>query len=190
MAQKKKGTAKKASSKPVRVQYEDEYDDEEDDKNFATTVKGVIAVMITFMCVVIVLMFTARSMFILQGNEYHEDVPTGIVTSTQPTVYEGGGTTAAEEDSSGKKKRTASPNAKDNDDGQGTTTSKLTGTTQYRCVSAVYLHPQPSADSENLLVIPQGAVVDVQKDENDWLYLDYNGTIGWAYGPGFFIVNQ
>lgn len=187
MAQKKKSTNKKPSTKPVRSQYEDEEDLE--DENFAGTVKGVIAVMLTFMVVVIVLMFTARSMFILQGNEYKEEIPTGQVTSTQPTVYEGGGTEPAEEDNSGKKKRTASPNAKDNDDG-ATTTTKLSGTTQYRCISAVYLHPEPSADSENLLVIPQGAVVEVQKNENDWLYLDYNGQVGWAYLVGFFTVNE
>ena len=72
MAQKKNSTKKKASPKPVRVHYEDEYD-EDDDKNFAVTVKGVIAVMLTFMLVVIVLMYTARSMFILEGNEYHEE---------------------------------------------------------------------------------------------------------------------
>ena len=60
---------------------------------------------------------------------------------------------------------------------------------KYRCISAVYLHPQPSAESENLLVIPQGAVVEVQKDEYGWDYLDYNGTIGWAYGT-FFTLNQ
>ena len=188
MAQKKNSKGKKPSSKPVRVQYEDEYDDEEDDKNFATTVKGVIAVMLTFMLVVIVLMFTARSMFVLEGNEYKEDIASGRVTSTQPTVYEGADTTVAQEDdASSKKKRTASPNAKDNDD--STTTTKLSGTTQYRCISAVYLHPQPSAESENLLVIPQGAVVDVQKDEYGWYYLDYNGTVGWAYGT-FFTINQ
>ena len=40
MAQKKNSTKKKASPKPVRVHYEDEYD-EDDDKNFAVTVKGV-----------------------------------------------------------------------------------------------------------------------------------------------------
>ena len=188
MAQKKKGSAKKKpSTKPVRVQYDDEYE-EDDEKDFATTVKGVIAVMITFMVVAIVLMFTARRMFVLQGNEYKEEIPTGIVTSTQPTVYEGKQTAPAEEeDDTGKKKRTASPNAKD-DDGN-TTTSKLSGTTQYRCVSAVYLHPQPSAESENTLVIPQGAVVDVQKEEGGWLYLDYNGTVGWAYGT-FFTINE
>lgn len=187
MAQKKKSTNKKPSAKPARSQYEGEEDLE--DENFAGTVKGVIAVMLTFMVVVIVLMFTARSMFILQGNEYKEEVPTGQVTSTQPTVYEGGGTEPAEEeDDSGKKKRTASPNAKDNEDG-ATTTTKLSGTTQYRCISAVYLHPEPSAESENLLVIPQGAVVEVQKDEYGWYYLDYNGQIGWAYGT-FFTINE
>lgn len=187
--QKKHSSGKRPSTKPVRVKYEDEYEEEDDDKDFAVTVKGVIAVMITFMVVAIVLMFTARRMFVLQGNEYKEEIPTGVVTSTQPTVYEGKNTTAAEEeDDTGKKKRTASPNAKDDDGGE--TTSKLTGTTQYRCVSAVYLHPQPSADSENLLVIPMGAVVEVQKNENDWLYLDYNGTVGWAYGPGFFTANE
>ena len=186
MAQKKKhsSSGRKPSPKPVRVQYEDDYDEEDDDKDFATTVKGVIAVMITFMVVAIVLMFTARRMFVLQGNEYKEEIPTGVVTSTQPTVYEGKETTLPEEeDDTGKKKRTASPNAKD-DDGQ--TTTKLTGTTQYKCATAYYLHPQPSSDSENLLVIPQGAVVEVQKEENGWLYMDYNGTVGWAYKDGFY----
>ena len=189
MAQKKKrSTSKKPSAKPVRVQYEDDYEEEDDDKDFASTVRGVIAVMITFMVVAIVLMFTARRMFVLQGNEYKEEIPTGVVTSTQPTVYDGGKQTVAseEEDDTGKKKRTASPNAKDDD---GKTTSKLSGTTQYRCISAVYLHPQPSAESENTLVIPQGAVVDVQKDEGGWYYLDYNGTVGWAYGT-FFTINE
>ena len=189
MAQKKKRSAsKKPSAKPVRVQYEDDYEEEDDDKDFASTVRGVIAVMITFMVVAIVLMFTARRMFVLQGNEYKEEIPTGVVTSTQPTVYDGGKQTVASEevDDTGKKKRTASPNAKDDD---GITTSKLSGTTQYRCISAVYLHPQPSAESENTLVIPQGAVVDVQKDEGGWYYLDYNGTVGWAYGT-FFTINE
>ena len=169
MAQKKKhsSSGRKPSPKPVRVQYEDDYDEEDDDKDFATTVKGVIAVMITFMVVAIVLMFTARRMFVLQGNEYKEDIPTGVVTSTH----------------TGKKKRNDYPNDKD-DDGQ--TTTKLTGTTQYKCATAYYLHPQPSSDSENLLVIPQGAVVEVQKEENGWLYMDYNGTVGWAYKDGFY----
>ncbi len=181
-------TPVKADTRAKRPDYDDEEYDEADDAQFATTVKGVIAVMVTFMVVMIVLMFTARSMFVLSGNEYKE-IESGKVTSTEPTVYEAENTTAAEEeDNSSKKKRTAGPNAQEKNN-ETTTTKKLEGTTQYRCISAVYLHPQPSAESENTLVIPQGAVVDVQKEEGGWYYLDYNGTVGWAYGT-FFTLNQ
>ncbi|MBR1749408.1 MAG: SH3 domain-containing protein [Ruminococcus sp.] len=181
-----KNSRQKPSTKAKRPVYDDDEYDEADDAKFATTVKGVIAVMITFMLVMIVLMFTARSMFVLSGNEV--ETIKGRVTSTEPTVYEAEETTAAEEDSGAKKKRTAGPNAKEKND-ETTGSTKLEGTTQYRCVSAVYLHPKPSAESENTLVIPQGAVVEVQKEENGWYYLDYNGTVGWAYGT-FFTINQ
>ena len=164
MADKKKKGSKKASSKPVRPVYEDEYIDE-DDNNFATTVKGVIAVMITLMLVIIVLMYTARSMFVLEGNEVETIL--GSVTSTVPTEYEAPETILNDDNATTKKKTTTTKAANGGGDGE-TTTTKLGDTTQYRCISAVYLHPEPSANSENLLVIPQGAVVEVQKDEYGW----------------------
>ena len=48
-------------------------------------------------------------------------------------------------------------------------------------ISAVYLHPEPTSASENLCVIPVGAECKVYKNENGWLYLDYNGQMGYAY---------
>lgn len=181
MADKKKNSSKKASTKPARADYDDY--EEDDDANFATTVKGVIAVMVTLMLVIIVLMYTARSMFVLEGNEVETIL--GSITSTMPTVYDSPEVPAENNEETKKATTTTKPA----NGGGETTTTKLGNTTQYRCTSAVYLHPEPSAESENLLVIPLGAVVEVQKEEYGWYYLDYNGTIGWAYGS-FFTINQ
>ncbi|MGN1133498.1 MAG: SH3 domain-containing protein, partial [Oscillospiraceae bacterium] len=48
-------------------------------------------------------------------------------------------------------------------------------------ISAVYLHPEPNSSSENLMVLPVGAECKVFRNENGWLYLEYNGQKGYAY---------
>ena len=53
------------------------------------------------------------------------------------------------------------------------------------CTSAVYLHPEPTSSSANLLTIPSGAECKFFRNENGWYFVEYNGTQGYAWNTFF-----
>ena len=146
-----------------------------DTASISATVKGIIAVMVTFLIVTIVIMVFAKSLF-MGGSD--EPAKTGV--STTPTVYIPVETkTATEKVTEKTAKKTKASEEEEEDDSQEEASQTI------KCVSAVYLHPEPNSSSANLLTIPAGAEVKFFRNENGWYYVDYNGTQGYAYGTFF-----
>lgn len=146
--------------------------------NETSTLKGVIAVMSTLLVVVIIVLVGAKLLFV---PETSDTIKTGRVTSTASLAV----TTTNRHKQTTKAKKKTTQDADDyyanKDDGNGSYTKQTV-------ISAVYLHPQPTSSSENLLVIPVGAECKVYRNENGWLYLDYEGQKGYAYYT-FFTEN-
>lgn len=141
----------------------------------SSTVKGIIAIMLTLLVVVIVIMIFAKNLFI---NDNTTPKKTGVITSTE---YVPPATTTTEETTTTTKKTTKKTEEEDDpydeneDDQQGTV----------NCISAVYLHPEPTSSSENLLTIPAGAECKYFRNDNGWYYVEYNGTQGYAWNTFF-----
>lgn len=140
----------------------------------SSTVKGIIAIMLTLLVVVIVIMIFAKNLFI---NDNTTPKKTGVITSTE---YIPPATTTTEETTTTTKKSTKKTEEEDDpyegeDDQQGTV----------NCISAVYLHPEPTSSSENLLTIPAGAECKYFRNDNGWYYVEYNGTQGYAWNTFF-----
>jgi hypothetical protein len=138
------------------------------------------------MFVVIIVMLFAKSLFVSSADS--TAVKTGHLTSTEYTYVP---TTTQEEveitTTKKKKKKTTTeaeeetPTAENLPEGLDTS---VAGT--YSVNSAVYLHPEASASSENLLTVPTGAVVTVYGSSNyGWYYLEYDGQLGYAWGDYF-----
>lgn len=142
-------------------------------------VKGLIAVMLTILMVAIITMLFAKSLFYTDASASSKK--TGRLTEVS---YVSVSKTQTEPVTETEKKTTTTKN--DEDPYQtGDTPQNLGDATSMTVVSAVYLHPEPTSKSENLLVIPQGATVKVYRNENGWLYLEYNGQMGYAYESFF-----
>ena len=137
-------------------------------KNNTSSLAGVIAVLSTLLVVVIIVLVSAKILFV---GDKSETVKTGRITSTEPLAV----TTTTKKETKKPKKTTNDIDDffNDNDD-EGDYTKQTV-------ISAVYLHPEPNSKSENLCVIPVGAECKVYKNENGWLYLDYDGQKGYAY---------
>ena len=86
------------------------------------------------------------------------------------------------QETSKKAKKTTEPD-EDPYDGDKDDNGDAVGDIQ--CISAVYLHPQPTSSSENLLTIPSGATCKYYRNENGWYYVEYNGTKGYAWQTFF-----
>jgi hypothetical protein len=148
--------------------------------DFQQTVKGIIAVFITIMIVVIIVMLFAKSLFVANTSST-TSVKTGHLTETE---YVSVATTTNEEVAAittKKKSTTAEEEESEPDvslpDGLDTSVAG-----KYVVSSAVYLHPQSNSSSENLMTLPSGAEVEVYGVENyGWYYLEYDGQFGYAY---------
>lgn len=143
----------------------------------SSTVKGIIAIMLTLLVVIIVIMIFAKSLFI---NDNTEPKKTGVITSTEYIPPVTTTTSTASETTTTKKTSKEEdeyddPYDDDDEDQQGTVS----------CISAVYLHPEPTSSSENLLTIPAGAECKYFRNENGWYYVEYNGTQGYAWNTFF-----
>lgn len=136
--------------------------------------KGTMGILGTLLAVVIIIMVCAKVLFVSDVSA--ENKKTGRITSTEPKSVST--TVSVKTTKKTVKKTSRTFNNYDSIDPEDVDTDEYT--TQ-RVVSAVYLHPQPTSASENLCVIPVGAVCKVFKNENGWLYLDYNGQKGYAY---------
>lgn len=146
---------------------------QENDAQISAAVKGIIAIMLTLLIVVVVIMLFWKSLF--TGAE-KGDLATGTITSTE---YHGPETkTATEREDSKKftKKKTAK---KQDDDEEDEDTQTIT------CTGAVLLHPEPSSSSATLDTIPGGVEVTFIRNENNWFYVEYNGQKGYAWGNYF-----
>ena len=142
------------------------------------TVKGIIAILLTVLVVAIVIMIFAKTLFV---NTNTTPKKTGTITSTE---YIPPKTTTSEkpQETSKKSKKTTEPD-EDPYDGDKDDNGDAVGDIQ--CISAVYLHPQPTSSSENLLTIPSGATCKYYRNENGWYYVEYNGTKGYAWQTFF-----
>lgn len=150
--------------------------------DFMQTVKGLIAVLITILVVVVFVMLFAKSLF---DSSSTTPVKTGKLTSQEYTYVP---TTTNEEVTATttqkkKKKTTAEEEEPSVSLPEGLDTS-IAG--NYSVTAAVYLHPEPSSSSENLLTLPAGATVKVYGSTNyGWYYLEYDGQYGYAWSSGY-----
>ncbi|MGN1114463.1 MAG: SH3 domain-containing protein [Oscillospiraceae bacterium] len=149
------------------------------DNSLSPTVKGVIAILITLLVVIIVIMICAKLIFV--GINKDDNVVTGKITSTQSmavtTTTKVQHTTTynfyLDEDEDSEDDEYGDSDDEDSEDDGNAETKTV--------ISAVYLHPEPNSSSANLMVLPVGAKCKVFRNENGWLYLEYNGQKGYAY---------
>lgn len=139
----------------------------------ASAVKGIIAIMLTFLIVIIVIMLFWKNLF---PAVKADPTATGTITSTEYIPPETKTVTEREETSKAAKKKTTKAEEEDEDD-ENTQTIKCTG--------AVLLHPEPSSNSATIDTIPAGVDVKFIRNENNWFYVEYNGKEGYAWGNYF-----
>lgn len=138
--------------------------------------KGVIAVMSTVLAVVIITMLFARSLFVSSASDVKK---TGRLTA--PPTYVSTTTTL----NTTTRKTTTTPKYSTGNDPYKSELMQA-GITEMEVKSAVYLHPEPNSTSANLMVLPQGARVTAYAVVNfNWIYVDYMGNVGYAYGDFF-----
>lgn len=159
-------------------------DEIENTFDFQQTIKGIIAVFITILVVVVIVMLFAKSLFVSDPKAASK-VKTGHITSTEYTYV---ATTTDEEvavttEKKKKKKTTTTEEEPAVSLPEGLDTS-VAGT--YSVTNAVYLHPEPNSSSANLLTLPAGATVKVYGSANyGWYYLEYDGQYGYAWSSGY-----
>lgn len=139
-------------------------------------IKGVIAIMSTVLVVTIITLLFAKTLFVTSSSE---EKKTGRLTA--PPTYV---TTTTTLNTTKKKTTTTTTMATSHDPYK----SELiqSGVTEMEVKSAVYLHPEPNSTSKNLMVLPQGARVTAYAVVNyNWIYVDYMGNRGYAYGDFF-----
>ena len=146
---------------------------QENDAQISAAVKGIIAIMLTLLIVVVVIMLFWKSL--ITGTE-KGDLATGTITSPQ---YHGPETKTATEREGSKKSTKKKTSKKQDDDEEDEDTQKIT------CTGAVLLHPEPSSSSATLDTIPGGVEVTFIRNENNWFYVEYNGQEGYAWGNYF-----
>ncbi len=152
--------------------------DEAPAQNWSSLVKGLIAIMITALLVVMITLLFAKSLFVSNATSTRE---TGRLTA--PPNY----TTISTTTTSMTTTTTTTTTTKAfNDDPYKQEEPEQTGQTQMIVKSAVWLHPQPNSSSENILVIPKDAQVTAFSITNgNWIEVEYNGHRGYAYGDFF-----
>lgn len=164
----------------------DKYDDDDDDSEkgplLATWVKGLIGILVSLSLVAVIIMLFAKVLFL---HEPSSDVKTGTITSAANT----GTTLVTTTGDFEKQTKTTKEKIKFNT--KGTETNKdgelveEKAVSKIKCISPVYVHPQPNSSTENLTVVPLNAEVDFIKNENGWYYITYNGITGYAWGQFF-----
>ncbi len=163
------------STKKKRPIYEEE--EEEASVNVGDVVKGIIAVMVTALVVIIVIMLFAKSLFVSNASE---EKKTGKLTAA-PNYSTTTTTTVSVAEVT--KKSTTTRNT-DIDPYQ--TQFPTDGATSMTVNGDVRLHPEPTSKSDTIVTIPAGAKVTAYAlVNNSWLYVEYNGKVGYAYGDYF-----
>lgn len=138
-------------------------------------VKGIIAILITLLIVIIVIMVFAKNLFSASETTTKK---TGSVTST---VYVPPKETKTATEKATTKKTAHGKKDKDEEEDEDESENVQTIT----CTGPVYLHPEPSSSSANLLTVPSGAEVKFYRNENGWYYISYDGKEGYAWGNYF-----
>lgn len=160
---------------------------EESGFEIASTIKGIIAVFITILIVVVIIMLFARSLFV-NNTELKKNVKTGHLTETAYVSVDPNATlpnqeevVATETTKKKKKKTTTEDTTPALPEGLDTSNA---GT--YIVNDAVYLHPEPSSSSAELVTLKKGDEVKVFGNSNyGWYYLEYEGQLGYAWGTYF-----
>lgn len=140
----------------------------------SSAVKGIIAIMVTFLIVVIVIMLFWKNLF--TGAETGKK-ETGVITSTEYIPPETKTATERADTTKASKKKTTKTEEEEEEEDENTQTIKCTG--------AVLLHPEPSSSSSTIDTIPAGAEVKFYRNENNWFFVEYNGKQGYAWGNYF-----
>lgn len=160
---------------------------EETGYEVASTLKGIIAVFITILIVVVIIMLFARSLFVTNA-EINKNVKTGHLTETAYVSVDPNATlpnqeeVVATETTKKKKKKTTTTEASVALP-EGLDTSNAG---DYIVNDAVYLHPEPSSSSAELVTLNKGDEVKVYGNSNyGWYYLEYKGQMGYAWGTYF-----
>ncbi len=145
----------------------------------SSNIKGIIAIMITALVVIIVVMLFAKSLFVSTETQEKQ---TGRLTT--PPNYTTVATTTTETVTTTKKKKTTKATSDTEDPYKDDMLNA--GATDMSCTGAVWLHPEPNSKTANLALIPAGANVKAYAVVNgNWIYVDYNGQKGYAYGDYF-----
>lgn len=166
-------STKKKRPRPRPRQYEEQ---EEARVAVSSNIKGIIAIMITALVVIIVVMLFAKSLFVSTETSEKQ---TGRLTT--PPNYTTVTTTTTETVTTTKKKKTTKATDDNEDPYQDDILNA--GATEITCIGDVWLHPEPTSKSDNLVLIPTGAVVKAFAVVNGkWLYVEYNGQKGYSYG--------
>ncbi len=156
------------------------HESEEVQAAVGANVKGIIAVMITALVVIIIVMLFAKSLFVSTASTEKQ---TGKLTT--PPNYTTITTTTTEQVTTTKKK-TKKTTAESEEADPYENKELESGATDMVVNGPVYLHPEPNSSSANLLVIPAGANVKAYAVVNgNWIYVDYNGQKGYAWGNYF-----
>ena len=162
--------------------------EEEETVDISSTIKGIVAVFITILIVVIIIMLFAKSLFV-NSSDLKKNVKTGHLTETAYVSVDPNATlpnqeeVVATETKKKKKKKTTTAEEATPDLPADLNTSTAGN---YVVNDAVYLHPEPNSTSAELETLPKGAKVKVYGDANyGWYYLEYDGKLGYAWGTYF-----
>ncbi len=153
----------------------------------ASTLKGIIAVFITILIVVVIIMLFARSLFVTNA-EINKNVKTGHLTETAYVSVDPNATLPNQEEvvateTTKKKKKKSTTTEASVALPEGLDTSNAG---DYIVNDAVYLHPEPSSSSAELVTLNKGDEVKVYGNSNyGWYYLEYKGQMGYAWGTYF-----
>ncbi|MBR6044523.1 MAG: SH3 domain-containing protein [Ruminococcus sp.] len=157
---------------------EDEYVQAPEKKTSAinpTMIKGTIAIMLTALFVTIVSMLFAKSLFVSSATD---EKKTGSLTA--PPNYTTISTTTSATTT------TKATTTRDKNTDRYQEEIQKSGVTEMVVKSAVYMRSAPNSDSEKLMTLPTGAKVTAYSVTNgNWLYIEYNGKTGYAYGDFF-----
>ena len=167
-----------------RPRYQQAPQQQDDTVDMSSTIKGIIAVFLTLLIVIIIVMLFAKSLFVSDGSQA-KNIKTGHLTETEFVFIEQPETKMNEEVVTTKKAKKKKTEKKEDTpalpDGLDTSVAG-----DYTVNDAVILHPEPNSSSAELAIVAYGSEVKVYGTANGgWYYLDYDGQLGYAWGTYF-----
>ena len=160
--------------------------------DFASIVRGIIAVGLTCLIVCIIVIMFAKTLFVSDA-ELQKTAKTGHLTETafemiEPVEQQLREEVVTTKATKKKKKTTTVAQASPEEDSQPADLPEGIDTGiagEYTVNSPVYLHPTPDANAANLATLPYGATVKILGSSYGWYYLEYEGEKGYAWGTYF-----